>query len=1685
MSDRPTPSFESRRRSELQEELLQRARVWLPEWRPRQPQGELAAALFGLAARIGAEVTRRLDRVPEKTARGFYAWLGIGAQPGLAARLPVVFNMNAKGTALDAAVGTQVQASLPDKPVVLETEQALRILPGAVVAVVAVDPQFDAFFLPPPRIIALSPPKAPVSEWRLKSDAGPAATQIQLEPAVGIEIGMLLCEPTNTLSYQVKAAADGGLVTIAPGIGTENTALICGTTQATNGLAEGSRLLRVDSFTPFDGAQRNRQEHALYIGAMNALDIQTAAVIEIVSDQPLPSDACWSFWGKTDPDQAPDWIRMQGPVFYSGRMFLGKPAGTIEPLSLDNHKSRWLRAQCEVGNAQLSQNGGLALKVNCDVPTDSSSGARQPVPALQCIDASPSQPALEGFANTAPLVLSDPFYPLGREPRLFDAFYLGCQEAFSKPRASVLLDFTLGDEFDSPLICARMNTDASGEHLVVAVGEDRRLRRVAVTNTAGESPVITFLTSTCPVTTEGRTLPLQGATRPGATTFLGLAYVSVVSERTVYLFSQIDQKDAGSWVSLGEPVGSKTDATGALGDTALLVKDGALIVYALVDGTLYRRKARVQDPWVVAHAAAKRIARIAPALLLVEEGKASSSEPLVCVGSDGTLALLQDAKWRQLALEHAVDAEVYPLAFILPGGENRCFARVRGDDRLVAFDLEHWEPPAPVNAGVGSSAVRMAGPEVSLRERTVPAALLGSALSFAWRGSAPPLALLVIQDNGRQRPAVWDGYDEDELSAVGDSPAGSHFVEAPVAAGRIRLFPGENSALTVCAGDETVQDNVELWIDQGLVVTATHLEQAEQYFIVNDENSGDAVLRATWLVRAGIDRAVLELAWNEERNVLSPEAKLYAQADETTWAGELTSTTELQLQTEDDQTREDSDIWILKDELYYVARVSTIQPSGDLRIAVLNVSKQVDFEHGGKCEYGRAIKIDTESIAARLLVTPVGLTAEARSTFPRVGLRLSDPAIELFPQEVLVYDETITLVVAPPTGDSSLQQDTTASVINLGALTLGPLVTPPRPRNPDLSWEYWNGSGWWKIAALRDPTENLVKSGQIEFCVPKDLKPTDVMGRTNCWIRARLVGGDFGEATFVVQPGVAGQPQAVTRTLDGVRAPYVLALGVSYGVCCAVPPDFVLTGDGGGRLRNQTEANQLAGALLEHFIPLSIMLQRVESASSNSAQQAADRALFVGIDSELEGDAIHLLFVLEDGEHDLAYPLRVEALLDGSFQALAAVEDGTRGLNETGIVSFDIAKSPPQFELFGQACFWLRIRPNPRFDATQWRPRIRGVYLNVAWAHASETQREELLGSSDGSPEQRVVLARSPVLKDTLQLYVREPLAEEEQQLLRADDSQNVLPELGHRGGPWVRWSQVVDPLDEPAGSRVYALDHAAGSISFGDGLHGMIPPIGRDVIMAHEYRHGGGEAANQIAAWAELNLLTPLQGVEGATCPVGAAGGSDPQDAATALRFAPANLRVRDRCLTLRDFEDLALQASPHVAQARARLIGSEVRVVVVMRGADPLPSSATRRELTRYLLERAAPVFVPAGGLRVIGPRLARLRITVSVTIRDLDASGEIRRAIVLGLQRLLDPALGGLDGRGFPLGQVPADAEIAASLLDIDDIDSLDRLSLERVDEQGAALQLSAALGPQDLAWIVPDRIQVLCAVAEGAA
>jgi len=678
--------------------------------------------------------------------------------------------------------------------------------------------------------------------------------------------------------------------------------------------------------------------------------------------------------------------------------------------------------------------------------------------------------------------------------------------------------------------------------------------------------------------------------------------------------------------------------------------------------------------------------------------------------------------------------------------------------------------------------------------------------------------------------------------------------------------------------------------------------------------------------------------------------------------------------------------------------------------------------------------------------------------------------------------------------------------------------------NPELSWEYSNGTAWESLVLEEEGTLNFKNTGAIRFLVPDHLAAVDWAGKTNHWIRARLIGGDYGREEVEViteDMGSKKTKQIVKRSREGIRPPAVVKLHISYGFCEPIRPRLVLAEDS-GTVRDQSDANRTPGAIVEAFVPLALTLGRLTKpaitpetgkpeehcppecdcqtlhpkkaesakgvAKAPGGTRISGREVYVGLAATLSEAPVNVLLLVKETDHTRFAPMSIEALSADRFVPIVA-DDATRALGESGVLSMTFAVPPTRSELFGKKDLtWLRLIPKANPDG-KWSPTLRGAYLNAVFASATETLTRELLGSSAGAPNLTVTLARPPALRHTLELRVREPLGDEERTELLKQDPKSVLSAAEGLPGDWVLWKQVIDPDDEPDTARVYALDETSGEIRFGDGQRGRIPPIGRDSIVAFAYARtepdptgGGSVPGNTIEPRTNLNLVSPVETVESVTVADQAAGGAPPESDDRVLRYGYARVRHRGRAVTAEDLEDLALQSSPDIVQARAFVRRGYIRLVVVMRGKDPVPTAAQIRELRRLLLD-AAPVSLGApNALRIEGPRIRRLRVELELLVETLDRAGEVSASVKQKLFEFFDTGSGGIDKDGWQLGDRPSEEDIAFAISDAPHLQAIGGVTLHEITEDGTELPALEGGSPREIVMLADDPIRIQFETAE---
>jgi hypothetical protein len=596
-------------------------------------------------------------------------------------------------------------------------------------------------------------------------------------------------------------------------------------------------------------------------------------------------------------------------------------------------------------------------------------------------------------------------------------------------------------------------------------------------------------------------------------------------------------------------------------------------------------------------------------------------------------------------------------------------------------------------------------------------------------------------------------------------------------------------------------------------------------------------------------------------------------------------------------------------------------------------------------------------------------------------------------------------------------------------------------------WEFWNGTAWVvlgrgragedvrddSVTAFSDTTRALTHSGEVSFRFVEAPRPTTVAGVERHWIRARLTAGHYGQPPSPQPSPVAAAAAETPRA--AVAPPMIRAIVVTYrAVDTACAPDAVVTSND---FEVEDVGDRLAAA--EHSVAVFRPTRDRRPAMYFGFEPPVGRP-FAG-----QPFSLYLAFggTTRAVSHRPAATASPSAVVEywrehHGWTRLSPY-DGTGAMTRSGTVVVLPPKDCLPTREFGDVRYWIRVLW--RGAANDAVPPLRRVLANTTDATQASTRRHEILGSSHGTAGQVFRLARTPVLEGAC---------------IDVHEGARGTPERG-----WMSWTIVADLLASGPLDRHVVVDHAAGTVTFGDGRHGRIPPAGDRNVRAAMYRSGGGAAGN-VPARRIVQLKSPIPSIASVVNEEPAMGGGDGESVDAVIARAPRAFRHGQRAVTISDYEDLALLASTEVARARCvplcdLAIDPEARhsragtvsVIVVPRGVDdrPMPALALLDRVHRYLAERQNPLV----DLTVVGPEYVAVDVEASVRLRSLHAVNEAELAIRSFLSQFLHPVSGGRAGEGWDFGREPHRSDLFALIGRVAEVDHVEALRLVRRPEE----------------------------------
>jgi len=419
---------------------------------------------------------------------------------------------------------------------------------------------------------------------------------------------------------------------------------------------------------------------------------------------------------------------------------------------------------------------------------------------------------------------------------------------------------------------------------------------------------------------------------------------------------------------------------------------------------------------------------------------------------------------------------------------------------------------------------------------------------------------------------------------------------------------------------------------------------------------------------------------------------------------------------------------------------------------------------------------------------------------------------------------------------------------------------------------------------------------------------------------------------------------------------------------------------------------------------------------------------------------------------------------DGMFwRALDLLQDETQALTRSGHLYFRGPSKAVQSVIapVTEAVYWLRCR----IVTFQYErpPVLDAVVTNTVRATAVSSVRNEVIGSSDGSPNQvfrlrhAPVYAKSPAARDeNLSTNATPPTAAEQlaldDALISSELAKGFLLQVDSGKG-FVPWLEVANFYNSGAEDLHYTLNRTTGEVRFGNRQKGGIPIAGLNNILVSFYRYGGGAKTNS-GIGAIKDLLTAVAGVDSVTNRWAAEGGEDEESIEDTKARAPEEIKARDRAVTLEDFEFIARQ-TPGVRIRRAHALALHhptfpdvdvpgVITVIVIPDTDdpkPLPSESTMKTVGAWLDQRrllTSEVFVAP-------PRYKLIRVVARIVAKATSNAARVKAETEAALTTYLHPLVGGDDKAGWPLGGDVRAADLFRVVFKVDGVATIEDLRI----------------------------------------
>jgi hypothetical protein len=621
---------------------------------------------------------------------------------------------------------------------------------------------------------------------------------------------------------------------------------------------------------------------------------------------------------------------------------------------------------------------------------------------------------------------------------------------------------------------------------------------------------------------------------------------------------------------------------------------------------------------------------------------------------------------------------------------------------------------------------------------------------------------------------------------------------------------------------------------------------------------------------------------------------------------------------------------------------------------------------------------------------------------------------------------------------------------------------------PILAWEYWNGRGWALLDDIQTKS-TAADLNRIKFTCPLDIEPVTVIGQTGFWIRVRIASGDYGKVLLklVIKNGKLYWEE----DFDAIKEPRIKSILID--VISGEPkvPMHCLT------YNNVQYSSHLDDAGKFYSIGFSIF----------KGIEDIHPTFYLGFDRKVENGPVHLFINLtenlgseKNSRSDLSFEY-YSVNLDKWSRIKA--EDGTDSFAKKGDIRFVFPSDFSNKKVFGNDIYWVKCVDNPDiflsplskskknirkssgFDKrnagvllannnsnsnnTISMPKLNALYLNTVLSINATKKERQVLGASNGQPNQSFALQDEVTPENGYQeeIWINEGSAQSlEGSSISQEEIQQTKDSKGDIIETWVLWHKADELSKSGPNDRIFVRSTKDNRYIFGDGIKGKIPPSGADNIQI-TYFVGGGVQGN-VKAREIKTLKDFVPYVDSVINPLPAEGGIDRETTDSLLIRGPQILRNRNRAVTALDYESLVHGRFPSLARVKClsgidsdgRFSPGNITTVIIPSSSEdrPLPTIALINNVKEFLRTCSAQMPMKDLAVKVIPPIYVTTSIAADIYPTDPEFATVAKNKALDKLNVFLNSLYGGFDGRGWNLGSPVRIADIHMLFKNISEID-----------------------------------------------